>query len=149
MKKKLAIIFLFSIFVTDVIYTIQKRKVESSITVYHSRTCGCCKKWTKHLSENQFRVDSIIVGDISEIKSKFNIPTNLSSCHTAIIDGYLVEGHVPAQAILKLIRERPEYIGISVPGMPIGSPGMEGPLVEKYDVIAFDKSGNEKVFMKF
>lgn len=119
------------------------------IVVYQSRTCGCCKKWVSHLEDNGFKVKSELLNDVTDIKLKMNLPLKLASCHTAVVNGYIVEGHVPASAVKKLLSEKPSVRGISVPGMPMGSPGMEGSYKEAYDVIAFGMDGNEKVFMKF
>lgn len=121
----------------------------SEIVVYQSRTCGCCKKWVSHLKDNGFNVRSEFMDDVTDVKLKMNLPMKLASCHTAVVNGYIVEGHVPANAIRKLISEKPSIRGIAVPGMPMGSPGMEGSYSEAYDVIAFGNDGEEKVFMKF
>lgn len=116
------------------------------ITVYKSPTCGCCSKWVTHLEDNGFEVDSIDTPDMRQIKVRYGVPGDLSSCHTALVDGYLVEGHVPADVIKKMIEERPDAKGITVPGMPIGSPGMEGDTVENYQVILFDRNGGRSVY---
>lgn len=109
----------------------------NEIVVYQSRTCGCCKKWVSHLQNNGFQVKSEYVDDVNEVKLKHNLPMNLASCHTGIIDGYIVEGHVPADDIKKLLSVKPRVKGIAVPGMPMGSPGMEGSYKEPFEVITF------------
>lgn len=119
------------------------------IVVYQSRTCGCCKKWVKHLEDNGYSVKSEFMDDVSEVKVQLKLPMNMASCHTALIDGYIVEGHVPATAIKKLLTERPAIKGISVPGMPMGSPGMEGSYKESYEVLAFDDKGNVEKYLNF
>lgn len=121
----------------------------NEITVYQSKSCGCCKKWVKHLEENGFKVKSVLMDDVTDMKLKLNLPMKLASCHTAKINGYIVEGHVPAMAIKKLLAEKPGFKGISVPGMPMGSPGMEGSYKEAFDVVSFEETGTEKVFMNF
>lgn len=127
-------------------------KAESNlktITVYRSPHCGCCKKWESHLEANGFKVRSEVVNDLSSVKEIQAVPPKLKSCHTAVINGYLIEGHVPADAIEKLLKEAPkDILGLSVPGMPMGSPGMEGAVNEKFDVISFDASGKDRVFQQ-
>ena len=97
--------------------------------------------WVAHLEQHGFTVKATDVPDISEVKRSAGVPPRASSCHTAIVDGYVVEGHVPAEDIKRLLAERPPITGISVPGMPIGAPGMEGQNPQPYDVIAFDDDG--------
>jgi len=117
------------------------------ITVYKSPQCGCCDKWVGHLQENGFEVDLRMVNDTGPIKKKFGVPRKFSSCHTAVVGDYWVEGHVPADLIQKLLAEHPENIrGIAVPGMPIGSPGMESPKPMKYEVFSVDDKGNVEVY---
>ena len=117
------------------------------ITVYKSPTCGCCSKWITHLEEEGFEVDRRDLMNVTPIKQNLSVPQRLSSCHTAVVDGYVVEGHVPADDIKRLLNERPDVTGLAVPGMPIGSPGMEVPGrgVDPYDVIAFG-NGEKTVF---
>ena len=98
--------------------------------------------WVAHLEENGFTVKATNVQNIAGIKSTVGLPRELYSCHTAIVDGYVIEGHVPAEDIRRLLSERPALSGISVPGMPIGSPGMEGPNAKPYDVIGFNEDGS-------
>lgn len=117
-----------------------------SITVYKSPTCGCCGNWVAHLEENGFKVKTVDTNEGRLIKTRYGVPGDLTSCHTGLVDGYVVEGHVPADDIKQMLADRPEISGISVPGMPMGSPGMEGNRVDPYDVIAFHKDGSRSVF---
>ena len=117
-----------------------------SITVYKSPTCGCCSKWVDHLEEHEFEAKAIDTDDVRAMKEKFGVPSDLASCHTAVVDGYVVEGHVPADVIKKMLAEEPEIVGIAVPGMPMGSPGMEGSRVDNYDIVAFKKDGSRSVY---
>ena len=109
---------------------------QPTVTVYKSPTCGCCSKWADHLRENGFTVETVDVQDLSAVKRRYGIPPALQSCHTAVVEGYVVEGHVPAADVRRLLAERPDAAGLTVPGMPIGSPGMEqGDTAEPYDVL--------------
>jgi hypothetical protein len=112
--------------------------------------CGCCAAWAEHVKAAGFEARLNEVGDLGPIKARLAVPPALASCHTAEIEGYVVEGHVPASAIKRLLAERPSAIGLAVPGMPIGSPGMEvpGSPDETYDVILFGRSG-QKVYARF
>ncbi len=116
------------------------------IQVYKSPTCGCCSKWVSHLESSGFKVRATDVNDINLIKHSYGIPPALASCHTAVIGDYLVEGHVSAEDIVQLFKQKPAIKGIAVPGMPIGSPGMEGSNPQAYDVISFDTNGETEVF---
>ena len=118
----------------------------TTIIVYKSPTCGCCTKWVNYLREQGFQVTSHDISDLTPIRKKYGVPNALSACHTAIVDGYVVEGHVPADVILRLLKERPKVVGITVPGMPMGSPGMEGKYSEPYDVLTFDQDGKTQVY---
>lgn len=111
------------------------------IAVYKNAQCGCCAKWIEYLSRNGFRVATHNAASLDKIKSAHGVPEQLASCHTAIVAGYVVEGHVPADAIQRLLRERPRIKGIAVPGMPAGSPGMEGASAQPYDIMSFDAQG--------
>ena len=118
------------------------------VEVYKEPTCGCCSKWIDHLRSHGFTARAIDTAKIDELKASRGIPTQARSCHTAIVGGYVVEGHVPAADVLRLLKERPAIAGIAVPGMPIGSPGMEVPgmKAQPFDVIAFGKDGSTRVF---
>ncbi len=116
------------------------------ITVYKSPTCGCCVKWVDHLEAGGLAVEAIDVENLAWIKKENGVPARLHSCHTALVDGYVIEGHVPVEDILRLLEERPDIAGLAVPRMPIGSPGMEGPNPEPYDVLAFTKQGSTHTY---
>lgn len=113
------------------------------VVIYKSPTCGCCTNWADHMEENGFEIITNEVNDLSRVKQLYGVNPNLASCHTAIVDGYVVEGHVPADDVKRLLAERPKDVtGITVPGMPIGSPGMEqGDTKQPYDVLTFGKNG--------
>ena len=122
----------------------------SVVTVYKSPSCGCCQKWVDYLVASGFQVKTVDLEDMSEIKAASGVPRALQTCHTAVVEGYVVEGHVPADALKKLLHDRPKVAGIAVAGMPVGSPGMEvpGTPAQSYDVIAWDKAGKTSVFAK-
>jgi hypothetical protein len=114
-----------------------------TMTVTKDPTCGCCAGWTEHVRAAGFPVEVIETGEINRVKVRLGVPNNLAACHTAEIAGYVVEGHVPANAIRRLLAERPDIKGLAVPGMPVGSPGMEveGSPPETFEVIAFGPAG--------
>ena len=116
------------------------------VTMYKSPACGCCSKWADHLRQRGYEVQTLEVRDLERVKIANGVPLGLASCHTALIEGYVIEGHVPVADIDRLLRERPAFAGLAVPGMPIGSPGMEGPNPEPYDVLSFDATGPLSVF---
>ena len=120
----------------------------TTIDVYKSPTCGCCSKWVDHLRSHGFTVRVTDSEVVDELKTKHGVPRQARSCHTALVGGYVVEGHVPAADIQRLLKERPAITGIAVPGMPIGSPGMEVPGVkpQTFNVNAFVKDGSIRVF---
>jgi hypothetical protein len=112
------------------------------IMVYKSPTCGCCTGWAAHLRENGFDVSVENRDDLPSIKARQGVPEDLQSCHTAVVDGYTIEGHVPAGDIKKLLAQKPDAQGLAAPGMPMGSPGMEmGGRKDSYRVILFNKTG--------
>ncbi len=120
------------------------------VTSFRSPTCGCCGAWVKHMQAAGFEVKDNVTQDMAGIKREHNVPRDLVSCHTALVGGYVVEGHIPAADIQKLLIEKPDVVGIAVPGMPIGSPGMEsGNIKEPYQVLAFDEAGQTKVFAEY
>ena len=118
------------------------------LVVYKSPTCGCCGAWVEHVQEAGFEVEVHDVMNVQPVKDQHGLPAHLGSCHTTLVGGYVVEGHVPAEVIRRLLAERPDVAGIAVPGMPMGSPGMEVPSGRKdpYDVIAFTRDGRVSVF---
>lgn len=118
-----------------------------AIKVYKTPTCGCCKAWVEHLEQNGFKVEVVDMPDLSAVKTKYGVRPELQACHTAIVNNYVVEGHVPADVILKMINDKPAIAGIAVPGMPMGSPGMEaGGAKESYAVMSFDSTGKSSVY---
>ena len=119
------------------------------VEVYKSPWCGCCAAWIDHLERNGYSAMVHEVEDLSAIKQMAGVPQALRSCHTAMIDGYVVEGHVPASAIDRLLAERPEIHGLSVPGMPQGSPGMEGPNPIPFTVYSIGSDLEAEPFMEF
>jgi hypothetical protein len=119
-----------------------------SVVVYKSPSCGCCKSWMKHLEENGFKVTGKDMDNVQPMKDDLGVPAKLSSCHTAVVDGYVIEGHVPAADIQRLLKERPKVVGLSAPGMPPSSPGMDQPGKVPYDVISFDARGGSTVYAK-
>ena len=130
--------------------SVPKKEAKLDITVYSSPTCGCCTNWLKHLEQNGFQVKDIKTEEINAIKQKFGVPKDMASCHTGIIDGYVVEGHVPAKDIRELLAKKPDVIGISVPQMPVGTPGMEiDDRKDPFSVFAFHKNGETKVFKHY
>lgn len=116
--------------------------------VYMSPYCGCCGKWVDHLRQNGFSVDKRMVEDLAPVRSRYGVPAELASCHTAVVDGYVVEGHVPASDIRRLLDERPSARGLAAPGMPAGAPGMESAGYEPYVVLLFDERGTTTVFAR-
>jgi hypothetical protein len=121
------------------------------LTVYKSPTCGCCRQWVTHAQSvlSSYDIKTHDLEDLTEIKTRLGIPEPLQSCHTAITGPYVFEGHVPADLIKQFLAERPKALGLAVPGMPVGSPGMEmGPRKDPYDVLLFDKAGKTRVYAK-
>ena len=120
-----------------------------TITVYKDPNCGCCRNWIAHLIKNGYRVNAKDTPDMDQIKTTLGVPTALHSCHTAIVAGYLIEGHVPAADIDRLLATKRKVKGLAVPGMPMGSPGMEGGAKQHYQVMAFDRTGKASVFARY
>ena len=118
------------------------------IEVYKNQYCGCCHEWIKHLEKNGFKVTANDVPDTAPVRESLGIPVKLGSCHTAKIAGYAIEGHVPAADIKRLLKEKPKAIGLAVPGMPAGSPGMESPNPQPYNTLLVMKDGTTKVWAK-
>lgn len=119
------------------------------MTVYKSASCGCCTAWVDHARKSGFTVRTVDTEDLASVKREMGIPAKLQSCHTVMVGTYVVEGHVPADDVKKLLATKPRVRGLAVPGMPLGSPGMEqGPPAgyDRYDVIAFTASGATSVF---
>jgi hypothetical protein len=117
-----------------------------TITVYKDPNCGCCKNWIAYLAKHGYTVVAKDTPDMTEIKHSLGVPDKLTACHTAVVNGYLIEGHVSAEDIDRLLAQKPTIAGIAVPGMPMSSPGMDGPRTQGYKVLSFDKAGHTKVF---
>ena len=120
------------------------------IEVYKDPACGCCSQWVEHLREEGFVVRATDTTELPAFKASHAVPRQLQSCHTALVDGYVIEGHVPAADVQRLLKERPAIAGLAVAGMPIGSPGMEieGVQAQPYEVIAFESDGGARVFAR-
>ena len=121
--------------------------IAAELTVFRSPTCGCCSLWIDHMEQAGFTVRDEVTEDMTAVKQEYRLPQNLASCHTTLADGYVIEGHIPAADVQRLLAEKPDIAGIAVPGMPIGSPGMEsGNYVEPYTVFSFTDTGETAAF---
>lgn len=150
--KRLKIFLAISLLAVNAVVSAENVESENpvEIVVYRSPTCGCCEKWLAHLQQNNFSIKDIVTPDVQAIKNKYGVPAEMASCHTAIVNGYVVEGHVPATDIKALLKNKPNIAGIAVPGMPIGTPGMEmGGKKEPYKVMEFDKNGHSQIFNSY
>ena len=116
------------------------------ITVYKDPNCGCCANWNDAMRKAGFAIDVRDTANLATVKGSLGVPEALASCHTGVVGGYLFEGHVPPDLVQKVLRERPAIIGLFVPGMPMGSPGMEGPSPDRYDVIALGRDQRRSVY---
>lgn len=122
----------------------------AEITVYRDPNCSCCHRWIQHLRDNGFKVEDRQTGKLSLLKRELGVPAQLASCHTATVDGYIIEGHVPADDIHRLLTERPDIHGLSVPGMPVGSPGMEmGERRDAYSVIQMGEQEQTEIYQHY
>lgn len=119
------------------------------MTVFKTKTCGCCGKWVEHARANGFTVTVKEVQSTAAARRQYGVPDRLQSCHTATVNGYTIEGHVPASEIHRLLRERSKSKGLAVPGMPMGSPGMEGEHHDAYSVLRFEHDGSTSVYRKY
>lgn len=119
------------------------------VTMYKNPSCACCDKWVEHMERAGFEVETVPSGEMHLIKQREGIDASTASCHTAFVDGYVLEGHVPARDVKRLLEERPAVKGLAVPGMPMGSPGMEGNYRDPYDVVTFDGRGNTTVWSSY
>jgi len=117
------------------------------MTVYKSPTCGCCRSWVTYIEAAGFKVKTIDKDDLTQLKADLGVPKNLTSCHTALVGGYVIEGHVPAGDIQRLLKERPKIVGLTAPGMPGAGPGMDTSK-EPFDVLAFDAKGSTTVWAR-
>lgn len=121
---------------------------QAPITVHKDPNCGCCSGWVRHLQKNGFTTNVVETSQIDAVKKRLGVPDDLAACHTAEIAGYVIEGHVPAPAVRRLLTERPTATGLATPGMPVGSPGMEGGTSEAYEVVLFGPAGRRS-YMRF
>lgn len=136
---------LISILLATSVFAIEGKEM----TVYKSPYCGCCTKWVDIMKTKGFKVKTIVSNNMNQIKSKVGISDKTASCHTAIVDGYVIEGHVNYSAVKKMLTEKPDIVGITVPGMPVGSPGMEqGNMKQSYNILAIKKDGSLTVYEK-
>lgn len=119
------------------------------VVVYKSPSCGCCGEWVRHMRRNGYRVEVHDLDDVDPVKRRAGVPESLESCHTAFIGDYVIEGHVPAQSIARLLAEGPPVKGLAVPGMPVSAPGMDGPGNDPYEVMAFAAKGGIKVYERY
>ncbi len=129
----------------------QRSYSSSVLTVYRSPSCGCCGTWVDHAKKYGFTIEDIKTEDMEAVKQQHNVPVELASCHTAIIDGYVMEGHIPADDIKRFLAEKPDnLVGLAVPGMPIGTPGMESrDIKQPFQVLAFNDKGEVEVFKDY
>lgn len=149
MKDK-TFLFCFMLVLCNLRLAIADTENTPEITVYRNASCSCCGKWLDHIQANQFKVKNVIIDNIAEIKAKLGIPEKLASCHTAVVGNYLIEGHVPASDIKNLLLTKPQVKGIAVPGMPLGSPGMEyNGSPDSYKVLSFDSMGKFEEFANY
>jgi len=141
-----ALVLLLAVFAWTGVSSAQRP--QASIEVFKDPSCGCCSKWVDHLRSHGFAVTTTEHANMDELKASRGVPQRVRSCHTAVVGNYVVEGHVPAADVQRLLAQRPAIAGIGVPGMPIGSPGMEvtGMKPQAFDVIAFAKDGSTRVF---
>ena len=121
---------------------------KTAVTVYKTATCGCCGNWVQYMNAQGYACTVTNLPDLNDVKVKNGVPANLQSCHTSLVGGYVIEGHVPAEDIQRLLREKPAIVGLAAPGMPAGSPGMDVPGSPAYDVIAFEKDGRQRVYAR-
>lgn len=124
-------------------------QAHAAMKVFKDPSCGCCGNWVEHLRANGFTVDVEEVADIAEYSKRYGVPSELRSCHTGVIENYTIEGHVPAADIQRLLRDHPDAKGLAVPGMPIGSPGMEGATRQAYSVLLFTADGASSTFQHY
>jgi hypothetical protein len=141
--------FLKALIITPTTTAVRLLAAAPKVQVFKTPTCGCCANWVKHLQANGFEVAVKEVQDTGEYRRRYGVPEKLLSCHTGVVEGYALEGHVPAAEIHRLLKERPKAKGLSVPGMPMGSPGMEGSMSQAFSVMLFDGDGNTSVYKSY
>lgn len=124
------------------------QRAKPAMVVYKSPSCGCCGKWVEHIEANGFAVEVRDLENMAPIKQRYKVTSALQSCHTAVIEGYVIEGHVPASDVKRLLAEKPKVVGLTIPGMPQSAPGMDLTPFVAYEVLAFDDKGSAKVFAR-
>ncbi len=135
---------------TGVVAQLVAESSRPEVVVYKSATCGCCNGWVTYLEDEGFAVKAINHEDVDQIKAEHGLTNSaLKSCHTALVDGYVIEGHVPVADIDRLLAERPDIVGLTAPGMPMNSPGMNSLIPKDYDVLAFRKDGSSRVYSSY
>lgn len=138
-------VVLSSLLLVSSIFAIEGKEM----TVYKSPYCGCCTKWVDIMKEKGFKVNTVELNNVNQVKEKVGITRKTASCHTALVDGYVIEGHVDYSAVKRMLTQKPNIVGITVPGMPIGSPGMEqGNIKHSYNVLSINKNGSLDVYEK-
>lgn len=148
--KNVSVLALAAMLGGSIVAGAQRSPAAPTVEVYKDPTCGCCGKWVEHLRANGFTVRVTNVGDLSSVKASGGVPAQLQSCHTGKMGKYVLEGHVPAREVTRLLNESPAVAGLAVAGMPIGSPGMEvNGVSHPYDVVAFDAKGKTRVFASY
>ena len=143
MIKQIRTLLTGSILTAGLIGVSAQAMATATVEVYKSPTCGCCEKWVDHMKAHGFNVITKDVGN-TEIRKKVGMSESLGSCHTALVNGYVMEGHIPAPDIIRFLRERPDALGLAVPDMPHGSPGMEGQRVDQYNVLKVNAPGQTR-----
>lgn len=154
MKERIIIVFLLILLIGSLGWMMNQRQEQEGfqekieVTLYKDPYCGCCGGWGKHLESKGYEIETVLSDDMDEVKNQFSVPDVLQSCHTAFIEGYVIEGHVPEEAIKKLLEEKPDIYGIGMAGMPSGSPGMPGSK-EDFFIYEIESDGTQgKLFMK-
>lgn len=123
-------------------------QASTPIEVYKNPSCGCCRGWVRHMEANGFTAKVTDTNDVDAIKRQHHVDAKLQSCHTSLVGGYVVEGHVPASDVRRLLKDKPKIVGLTIPGMPQSAPGMDGKPFQPYEVLAFDARGTTSVFAK-
>jgi len=121
------------------------QRTTPKVTTYKSPTCGCCSKWVDHMRASGFEVTATNVEDMAAVKQKYGVPDKAGSCHTSVVGDYVIEGHVPADVVKRLLAERPKLVGLATPGMPASAPGMDIP-GQPYTIVGFDRAGQLTVY---
>jgi len=143
---KIALAAVYAAGVTTAVAQTKATPAKTPMMVYKTPTCGCCANWVAYMEKNGFAATVVNMPDTSAQRAKAGVPSNLGSCHTATVQGYAIEGHVPVEDVKRMLREKKPIAGLAAPGMPAGSPGMDVPNSPAFDVIAFDKQGKTTVY---